>query len=307
MSLLNLSLNLVAYADDGKTTNPFVKFSDLSWSMLGLPTGTPRMVPIALAPGESKVIMSTARSISYNAGTPFNFTQVTGTSYVRLYAMLGQRITRNAGDITTEWDVTVTNQISRLTYTTNGTAPTFGSISPGDGLTLGSPFAIQNQGTFTIVRVGANFIEFENPFAAPETVTGVANVYSSGPVQVGDILDITDPVVSFPNRGAFKILNVTDTYIEFSNPEAIPETVLGLSPSTVVVYPEAYNWMLLALDRRAVVRCNGDTGLGVEVEPPTEGDIVKYPGLLLKRGKLFELELYNPGLNLANGFVFLAE
>jgi hypothetical protein len=307
MSLLNLSLNLVSYADDGKSANPLVKFTDLSWSMLGLPTATPRMVPIALAPGETRTIMTLARTISYTGGTSFQIFQVPSTSNVRLIAPLGQRAARSDGDATTQWAVTLTNQIARFTYTGTGLAPVFGGIVAGDGITIDTPFSVQNCGSFTVLRVGVNYVEFENPFALAETVLGQVQIYSSGPVQIGDLLDISDVGFSYPNRGQFKVLNVTDSFIEFSNSEAIPETITGVTSGGVVIYPEAHQWMLLAIDRRVIVRCNGDTGSGVEVEPPTEGDLVKYPGLMLKRGKLFNLELTNPGLAVANGFVFLAE
>ena len=98
MSLININLNLVAYADDGKTTNPAVKFTDLSWSLLGLPTDTPRMVPIALAPNETRVIMTTARAISYTGSTSFQIVQVPNTSQIRLTANLGQRTARSDGE-----------------------------------------------------------------------------------------------------------------------------------------------------------------------------------------------------------------
>lgn len=307
MSLINLSLNLVAYADDGKSTNPVVKFTDLTWSMLGLPTGAPQMVPISLAPGETKVVMSLARSISYSNLTSFDIVQVPNSSNVRLVG-IGARTARSDGDGTTQWAITVTNSIVRMTYTATGTAPTFGTMVPGDGITLGSAFSIQNQGSFTLLRVGANFVEFENPFALAETKVGQAEVYSSGPVQIGDILDLTSPAFSYPNRGQFKIINATDAYVEFSNSEAVPESaVTGVASGEITFYLEAHKWMLLAVDRRVVVRCNSDTGSGVEVEPPTEGDLVKYPGLMLKHGKLFSIEMTNPGLSLVNGFVFLAE
>jgi len=307
MSLLNLNLNLVAYADEARSANPMVKFADLSWSILGLPTSTPRSVPIALSPGQTSVIMSLERAITYNGSTSFVLSQVLNSSNVRIATAIGQRVGRVDGDGTTQWAVSVTNQITRLTHTGTGTAPTFSGMVAGDGITIESPFAVQNIGSFTIVRVGSNYVEFEFPFALAETVIGQVEIYSSGPVQVGDQLDITSPLFSYPNRGQFRLLTVTDTFVEFSNPESVPETVTSVAAGDFTIYPEAYEWLLLAVDRKVVVRCNGDTGSGVEVQPVKEGDLVKYPGLMLKQGKIYRLDIYNPGLSVANGFVFLAE
>jgi hypothetical protein len=131
-------------------------------------------------------------------------------------------------------------------------------------------------------------------------------VYSSGPVQIGDVLDISSGAFSAPNQGQFTILRVNDSYVEFANQNAVAETISGITTG-VAIYPFAAQWMLLAVDHRITVQFNGDTGNGVEVNPPAPGDLISNPGLLLKRGKIFQLVMTNPGLTLAQGFVFLSE
>lgn len=306
MSLINFSLNLTCYADDLKSVNPSVKFTDLKWSMLGLPTDAPQMIPIFLSPGETKTIMSTTRAVSFTGATAFTIAAVSGTSNAQLQSSFGQRTGRTDGDATTEWAITRVNSLVKLRYTGTGTAPNFASVVVGDGVTLGVGFNAFNQGDFLIVNKGADYVEFTNAIGMVETVTAQADIYSSGPVQVGDVLDITNPVFSFPNQGQFKILRVTDTFVEFSNPAAIPETVSGMT-NGIVVYPDSAKWMLLAIDHRVIAQFNTDIGFGVEVEPPADGDIVNNPGLLIKRGKVFQLSLFNPGLAVASGFVFLSE
>jgi len=308
MSLLNVSLNLVAYADAPSSINPQVKHADLKWSLLGLPTDNPKQVPIHLSPGESSTVMSVARALSFTVGTSFSVLQVAGTTNAQLVGDFGARTARSDGDGTTEWALTKVNKLVTLTWTTVGTAPVFAGMSAGDGITLGTGFNVLNQGDFTIVRVGADFVEFENEIATNETVTVQAEIYSSGPVQVGDTLDLTDVAFSFPNRGQFIITRVTDALVEFSNPDSIPESgITGVTATGLVIYPDIFKWMLMAVDRKVVVKLNGDTGTGNEVEPPTDGDIVNSPGLFLKRGKVFQVDMENTGLEVASGILFLAE
>ena len=307
MSLLNLSVNLVAYADELKNANPMVKFADLRWSMLGLPTDIPRQVPVFLPPGTTQTVMSTERTLTFNGATSFSIANVSGTSYVRLAGNFGARIARLDGDVTTQWALVKTNQLVRLTYTGTGTAPTFTGIQVGDGITLGSPFQSINQGDYVIVSKGVDWVEFTAPNAFNETIVGQVQIYSSGPVQAGDLLDISSSQFAFPNRGVFTILRVTDEYVEFSNPEAVAQSGVTSVTSGLSIYPEAYRWMLLAIDRKVVVKLNSDTQSGCEVEPPKELDLVNNPGLMIKRGKVFRIDIENPTLEVAQGLLFLAE
>lgn len=308
MSLINVSLNLVAYADALKNVNPSVKFTDLKWSLMGLPTDQPQMIPIALAPGVTQTIMSLTRTLSFSGATSFVIADVPGSTDVQIQTSFGQRVGRTDGDSTTQWTVTRTNNLTRLFFTGTGTAPNFSSMQVGDGVTLGAGFNTFNQGDFTIVNlsVSGTYIEFVNPIGTGETVLAQVDVYSNGPVQVGDVIDISNGAFSYPNQGQFKITRVTDTLVEFSNPNAVPETVTGVT-SGFVVYPVAAKWMLMAVDHRIKIAFNGEATFGTEVEPPVDGDINNNPGLLLKRGKIFQLDITNPGLSVASGFVFLSE
>jgi hypothetical protein len=308
MALLNCSLNLVAYADAFKNANPQVKFTDLKWSLLGIPTASPQMVPIHLAPGESQVVMSTERAITYTTGTTFTIQAGTpGTSNAQLAGNFGARTARDSGDDTTQWAITVLNGLVTMTWTSTGTAPNFGGIMAGDGVTLETGFSQFNQGDFTILKVGSNFIQFKNNLGVEETDTAFADIYSSGPVQKGDILDISSNAFSFNNQGQFTILRVTDEFVEFCNPNFIPEVITGVGTNGVVIYPEAQKWILIATDQSITANFNGDDGVGCVIEPPIPGDIASNPGLLLKHGKIFELMITNSGIRLAQGFVFLSQ
>jgi hypothetical protein len=165
-----------------------------------------------------------------------------------------------------------------------------------------------NAGEHMILSKGTDYIEFVNPLAVAESeLSGVGlSIYSSGPVQKGDILDITSSQLAFPNQGAFPVTAVTDQYIEVLNPNAFPQSLASVE-SGISIYPYAYKWMMVAADRRVFVGLNGSTPETIEVEPAVEGDLIKNPGLSLKRGKVFEVRITNAGLSQANGFLLLAE
>lgn len=307
MSFINVHLNVTAYADEKSNVNPRVKYVDLLWSLNGMPTDIPKEVPIFLAPGETRTIASNARTLSFTGATSFDITQPASSTIARLVGDFGARTARGDGDATTEWTVTRTNTLVRLQWTTTGTAPVFGGMAVGDGITIDAPFATFNRGDFTIVSVGSDYVEFTNKLATNETVTGQVEIYSSGPVQVGDTLSLTNTAFSFPNRGQFKILRVTDSLVEFSNADVVPETGITGVTDGLVIYSSSWLWMMAALDGRAIVRLNGDTGSGVEVEPQTDGDIVNNPGLFLKRGNVFQVDIENPNLEQISGVLVLAE
>lgn len=308
MSLINVSLNLVAYADALKNVNPSVKFTDLKWSMLGLPTNQPQMIPIALSPGISQTIMSATRTLTFSGGTTFNIVAVPATTDAQIQTSFGQRTGRTDGDSTTQWTVTRTNTLVRLFFTGTGAVPDFTTFMIGDGVTLGTGFNTFNQGDFTItnVSVSGTYVEFTNAIGVGETVLAQADIYSNGPVQVGDVLDISNPAFSFPNQGQFVLTRVTDTFVEFSNQNLVPESVTGVT-SGFVIYPVAAQWMLLAVDQQITVAFNAEGTNGCVVQPPVAGDLACNPGLLLKRGKIYQLDITNPGLVPASGFVFLSE
>jgi hypothetical protein len=303
MSLLNLSLNLLSYVDGPASNQPQVRLADIKYSMLGLPTDNFRNMPINLGPGESMVVASTARTISY---TPFTVFAISASSgKMKIEGSFGQATKRDAGDNTTEWTLTRTGDIMKLTAT-GGAIPTLSTTVAGDIVTMSGAFNIYNQGDFTVLNRGASYVEFINPLGAPEVVTGEVLISSAGPVQKGDVIDITASEFAFSNRGTFVISRVTADFIEVLNPNVIAESVTGAS-SGISVYPYAYKWLMMATDRKVLVSLNGESTTSIEVEPHVEGDLARNPGLLLKRGKVFEVKVSNPGIQPVNGMLILSE
>lgn len=306
MSLINVSMTITAYLDSLKTANPRVKIHDSTISLLGLPSGKIETKNISLAPGESMILASTSRTLSYTGLTSFDVTK--NQSTVRLTGAFGQRTKRDSGDATTEWTVSQNQDLTTLTFTGTGAAPNFGTIQAGDFATLDAPFSVLNKGDFKIVKVGVDYIQYMNPIGAGETQVGYVNIYSQGPVQKGDTLDLQSTAFAYPNRGQFVLTRVTSDFVEFSNANGVPESgITGVSAGTLNVYSNAYKWMYANVDQKVVIKLNGSSSMTNEVEPPVDGDLLASPGIMLKRGRVYQVEVENISSTNVNGFVLLAE
>lgn len=304
MSLINVNLGILAYSDAEASNQPQLRLADLKWSLPGLHTESVRNVAVALAPGESMTVFSSARFLSFNTGTLFQITKQ--GDRMRIKASIGQRLNRAIGqDLTTTWTISRADRVMRIEATA-GTLPNLATVQVGDSIRLASGFSPLNQGAYLILGKSATYVEVENPYAQSESVTEQVSIYSSGPVQIGDVVDVTALEFTFVNQGSFPVVDVTDSYIEVLNPSCYPQTVTGIT-SGVTVYPFSYKWMLLAVDRKVKVGLNGELAQSIEVEPPIEGDINRAPGLMLKRGKVFEISIKNVGPKPVQGFVLLAE
>lgn len=305
MSLLNINFAVLAYQDLTSTTQPSIRLADMKWSLLGMPTSNFRNLPIHLGPGESLTVATTARTLTYSGSTSFAVTAQ--GDRMRIKANLGQRTPRAYGDASTQWTITRSGTVTRA-KATGGLMPTFSSVQAGDYVYFGPDFSPINQGEFLIQKVGADYIEIVADIGVEEATTAKLNIYSSGPVQKGDILDISSTAFAYMNRGQFPVVLATDEMIEVLNADVFPETVSGVSAG-LSIYAFAYKWMMLAVDQRVTIGLNGQSAASspLEVEPPVEGDIIKSPGLFIKRGKAFEVQIYNPSHKAASGFLILAE
>lgn len=305
MSFLNVNLGLLAYQDGPSTNQPRLRLADLQWSLQGITTNNFKNIPISLAPGETQTITTTARTLTVSPSDTFEVTNL-GSGIMRVAGDFVPRTGRAYGDGTTQWTTTKSGSAVKM-QAVGGTMPTFAGMSVGDQITIAAGFNPLNQGTFIILSKGADYVEFVNPYAEAEVaVMGTLYIYSPGPVQKGDTLDITASEFAFPNQGSFSIVAVTDQYIDVLNPNVFPQSVTNVNDG-FTIYQSAFKWMALMVDRKIFVGLNGDAPGKVEVEPAVEGDLAKNPGMFVKRGKVFEVQLKNSGQQVASGFLILAE
>jgi len=308
MSLINVNVAVLCYSDGPASNQPNIRLADIKWSLMGLQTDNFRNMPISLAPGEQLDIVSNVRTLP---AAPSVVTVTQSGSKMTLTGARGSFRTARAsasGDNTTAWSVSI--DVSGLVTLAfhGGTAPDMSAVQLGDQVSLGTAFQIYNQGDFTVLTKTSTQVQFKNPLGQTEAGTaGQVSVYSNGPVQAGDVLDISGAPFAAPNQGTFQITRVTDSTIEVINQNGIAQASLSGAASVINVYPFAFKWMAMAVDGKVKVGLNGDAPGNLEVEPHVEGDIVRAPGLFIKRGKLFRLSILNPGIMPVSGFVILAE
>ena len=305
MPFLSVNLSVLAFADSVKSNTPDIRLADIKWSLQGLPTNNFKQIPLAVAPGETLTLTSTARAIEYYSFTQFIVEKQ--ESLMRIKGSFKQSQVKHSG--ATEWTLTRNplNGVSKL-EAVGGVAAALITVNSMDTLELDIGFHVRNRGQFAILKATSTTIEFINDLGQTEDSNIIGNVtIFSKKIQVNDIIDITSAEFAFPNRGSFPVSKVGADYIEIVNPNAFPETVTNVSPSGIVVYPFAYKWMLVAVDHKVLCGLNGSAPTSIEIEPPVEGDIGKNPGLFMKRGKVFEVSFYNSGIETVNGFLILAE
>jgi hypothetical protein len=304
MAFLNLNIGFLAFADNQKSNQPDIRLSDIKWSLQGLPTNNFKQIPISLAPGETLTVASTERALQYSSIN--QFTIETKESGMKLKGDIGQALVKQSQN--THWKLTKANNGVCTLQAIGGDQATLGLVNSMDTVELGSGFSTYNRGQFAVLKATSNSIQFINDLGTTETDDIIGNVtVFSKKIHAGDIIDLTSPEFAFPNRGSFPISKVGADYIEIANFDAFPETVTNVFSGGIVVYPFAYKWMMIAVDRKITVGINGSSVNHLEVEPPVEDDIAKNPGLFIKRGKVFSVTVSNPGIKHVNGFLILAE
>lgn len=299
MSFLTLNLGVLAFADSVKSQQPDIRLADLKWSLQGLHTNNFKQIPVSLAPGETMTIASTARTLSLGAALTVSKVE----SNMRIKGSFGQAVVKVMSPMN-EYKLTRSpNGVCKLEIL-NGTMTVATAM---DIVELNEGFSIRNKGQFAVLKASNTSIEFINDLGTTEAanISGGVTVFTKK-IQVGDIIDITSVEFAFPNRGTFPVSKIGADYLEIANPNAFPESVANVT-SGITAYPFAYKWMLLAVDHKVIMGLNGSSPSVIEIEPPVEGDIAKNPGLFLKRGKVFEVSLYNSGVEVVNGFLILAE
>jgi hypothetical protein len=246
--------------DDASTRNPKIKLLDIEKCVQGVVVDNDKSDRLVLAPGETKDIMVTTRALLWDSTTQLTFERYVATdSNVRIkWTGTGTapafRANRNiGGDATTVVDMTrVSPYTVRITQGA-GTAWTLGSVQVGDWIkfekstdAFASPFSATNRGvTYQVQAKGTNYIDFvDNGSAALDTgitlgadFAFAVRVFSTGPIKIGDTIEISGSGINPSNCGRFEIVDVSPEYIEVVNPFSQAETVLyGSNSLTVYEY-----------------------------------------------------------------------
>lgn len=305
--MFNFLVHLNHFLDKSPTNNP--NLSTLKWTRQGngIPSEKGESLEFALAPGESKTLFNGSRSLSQTSSTQYQLLLKTGTTNTYQMLWVGGpapvfRTLRTTGaDATTQ--ATVTKSANVITIaSTGGTAFNFivGGVVVGDFVSVGNDFSQVNQGRFQLIQATATSISFINPNGTAEgPITMGADfadqvrVYSSGPVQVGDTLNIT-ATFSPATYGAYEITGVQDNLIEFySNESLVQETVTG---NGIAIYSAAKKLIYLETDKKVGININGSPESALE---PFYDQNVDVPGMMLKKTLVYSLVVTNSSVDAA--------
>ena len=298
---LTLFLNLFVYSDGIPTNSPSLRDFDWSRRLSDIPTSKSRSQQHIVSAGETDTVLALQRPLTTGASWTITNPEGVASRWTWLGVNPMLRTERTGSALTTSSTVTIVRQanstVVKLTFSDSpGTA-----IVAGDEIYIGasSGLSLFNQGVFSVVAAGGTWVEVLSSSMVNEVDT-IADptaiyAYSSGPVRVGDYVNVSNAAFSFGNRGEYTVTTVTSRFFEVQNSNVIPE---GPITADVVVYDQLYKLTYLETDQPVNVYING-AAVPLKVEPIQEGQCGMV-GMLLWRGPVYALSIENVGYNPAN-------
>lgn len=331
-SQLSIISHLLAFGDASASSNPKLRYLDWQTCYENISVQNMQSKTYLLDPAEDRVIFSGARTLTVDGTTAFGLTlnplfdgvyRMTNTAG----AAPGFRTDRALTLIGNQVTATVNNNVTMQFSLSPSTLVSFAAVHVGDtvfipGLTTGDaagPFNTLNEGFWVVLAVVAvssiaNIgLVCQRPagvsFQGVSEVVPMANVtsnsqfqaFSSGPVQVGDTLELSAGF-SVVSQQAYQISNVTPKWIEFLSSTPIPlETGILPTAAGINIYTNAQNFVRVEADQLAYVKIN--SGSNIPLVPRAVGDI-NGRGYIELWGNIWQLEVVNrnPGTQM-NVFV----
>jgi len=293
MEHLTLTSNTLAYGDVTTNSNPSERFVDWS-TKLTVEVENPKSEAFTVVPNSTLQVFNGIRSTSIDNTTEFELklSILASDRYRFTYTNTGTdpvfRTNRNLLVSGTSLALSVN---SNQTATVTATIGTFSGVQVGDavfipGLTTGDlagAFSPDNEGFWVVLSVSGDgsSLQISRPLdqgfsALGETVTPSDDyqfqAFSSGGVQVGDTVDISDGFSSSVQK-SYKVQTVTPTWFEVISVASLPITETAV-PTTIgiIFYSNAKRFLRIETDQEAVVQLNGDTGKTNRLSPWAPGD-----------------------------------
>ncbi len=279
---LNFLTGLTAYNDATSgviNNNPKYKVADWARSYFGLTVTNPQSQSFVIPPNSSLTLFDGSRSTSIDNTSVFSITNTVGSTYQVAYESGTAPAFRTARSIATTltatFNVTVNNSSLVSISQSAGTAVDFSTVQVGDILYISgeSNFNIGNQGYFSILAKGSNYLQFTNISAAAESnialTSGLSDfqIFSSSGVQVGDTAVISagfSPVT----YGSYQITAVTPGFFEFVSSQPLP-LESGITPTTsgLNIYNNSKYVIFLETDKNCFIRFDAETNNVTTIEP----------------------------------------
>lgn len=312
-SNLNIQLHAISFFDNTPTNNPMLRHFDLTYKLFGVAAKSPEQRSYLIAPGALETIYDGTRNTSITVTTEFNVSKPYIDKDIYRFTWNGVganpsfRTDRGIGITTsTQFTVSVNGPVATYTATSGPFVTT--NIQVGDILLVqdGSGASSANQGRFSIISVGSNFVSVQNLNASAQVFT-IANVdnfliFSNGggtsnQAQIKDTLLINggfSPAI----YGTYEIVEVTPTWIEVAVglPNGFPlEINIAPGPSNFIIYKSFKKFALVAAQQKVYVMFDAHSSDDVVVEP-IEANNPERPGLLMKTGAYYKLVIKNASI-----------
>lgn len=326
---LNLYAKLIAFGDRTVNSNPRLRAVDWERDNSGLSVKDPTSKGFEIPVGSSKVIFDGARSTSTDGTTQFSISLLTNTtSSYRITHTSGTNPVFRTGRNLTLNACTVTFAIQPnniVTLSVPGLSPSdftnvqandiifVPSITTGDSAnvinTLNSGYwqvlSKTNAQTLSIARPTGTVFE-----GVSETVTLTSNsqmrAFNQSGVQIGDSV-IVSSGFSVAAQQTFTVSSVTDSFIEFTSTLPLPnETAIVPGASGLSFYTENKRILYIEADQECVIQLNNSTDESVQVNPIEAGNASR-PGMFMKTGSVFSLNVINKSGSTLNLLVITAK
>lgn len=326
MSALTLIYQALAFDDDETTSNPTQ--SPINWgkTFKNLVFDHPSTQEQPIDPMGTVTLFNSVRSTSIDGTTQFSIAlSALDSSRYRVTYTSGTAPafrTNRALVISAVALALVVNPNQSVTVTA-GVGTPFGAVQVGDtvfipGVSTGdsaSPFNPLNEGYWTVLSASTTILVISRlagtVFAGfTETVTTGSNAkfqaFSTAGVQVGDTVQISAGF-SAPAQHSYDVVAVNPTWFEFESTAPLGAQS-GVIPGAAGLsfFTLAKRFIAVESDQEVVLRFNGDTGDFNRLEPIVPGDR-NFPGLLIKFGPVWRLDIVNKSSAVARAVVLSAE
>lgn len=252
MAFCNLNYQLLIYKDIPSNGKPSFRIPDITDTMNQVAMNNVKFDDPTLAPGETRTIAVTTRTIPIDNTTEFSLVRIISTQDIVRLVWTGTgtnpafRAKRNlATDATTQISTARQGPNIIRFLSTGGTPLDSTAVQVGDILQLGkptdtfqSPFGAQNWGAeYQIQAKGTNYVDvIDNGNAGLDLgiVLGADfdqafRIISQGPILKGDKVHIDGSNINANNIKDFEITGISSDYVEFLNPFESDQTFVNTS------------------------------------------------------------------------------
>lgn len=318
MSKLNFLVYLNAYDDQHSSNAP--NRSNFKWerNANSIFANNPTSLEFSMAPGETRTLFNGQRTLTQDNTTQYTLSLVPFTMTTYQIKWVGGtsprfRTARVSG----------ANSSTNVTVTVNGPVATFasgigqpfdlisGGVVVGDSVRIGSNFSPANQGEWKIISMTNTSFSVANPLAVAEgpinlgsSYNSQVDIYSAAGVQVNDTLIISGGF-SPASWGSYTITAVSDTFIQFSSLNALPQES-SITTQAIAAYFIAKKLIYMESDQHVTMAINGASGNEINplVTCGCNGLIPnkQEPGMFLRTSTVYSISITNVSINTANLF-----